>query len=155
MHIIYKNEASYCVTQFLTELAPSAELFGSKLSEGCCVVSNHFSISSPTVVSKHHWPQYQPLDDLSPDFIVALFKWHGSVSYGGPPLSQPPHFIPGNPYARLSEVAQSYLTATPRTAARQAPRSIGFSRQAYWSGLPCPSPTYSITSQTIPRTSLL
>ena len=29
---------------------------------------------------------------------------------------------------------------TPWTAARQAPLSMGFSRQAYWSGLPCPPP---------------
>ena len=31
-------------------------------------------------------------------------------------------------------------SATPWTAARQAPLSIGFSRQEYWSGLPCPLP---------------
>ena len=30
--------------------------------------------------------------------------------------------------------------ATPWTAARQAPPSMGFSRQGYWSGLPFPSP---------------
>ena len=29
---------------------------------------------------------------------------------------------------------------TPRTVARQAPLSMGFSRQGYWSGLPFPSP---------------
>ena len=40
-----------------------------------------------------------------------------------------------------SEVAQSCLTlATPWTAAYQAPPSMGFSRQKYWSGLPLPSP---------------
>ena len=32
------------------------------------------------------------------------------------------------------------LFATPWTAARQAPLSMGFSRQEYWSGLPFPSP---------------
>ena len=32
------------------------------------------------------------------------------------------------------------LFATPRTAAYQAPPSMGFSRQKYWSGLPFPSP---------------
>ena len=32
------------------------------------------------------------------------------------------------------------LFATPQTVARQAPLSMGFSRQEYWSGLPCPSP---------------
>ena len=29
---------------------------------------------------------------------------------------------------------------TPWTVAHQAPLSMGFSRQEYWSGLPCPSP---------------
>ena len=31
-------------------------------------------------------------------------------------------------------------SATPGTAAHQAPLSMGFSRQEYWSGLPCPPP---------------
>ena len=30
--------------------------------------------------------------------------------------------------------------ATPRTVARQAPLSMGFSRQEHWRGVPCPSP---------------
>ena len=32
------------------------------------------------------------------------------------------------------------LFAAPWTVAHQAPLSVGFSRQEYWSGLPCPSP---------------
>ena len=32
------------------------------------------------------------------------------------------------------------LPATPWTAAHQAPPSMGFSRQEYWSGVPLPSP---------------
>ena len=32
------------------------------------------------------------------------------------------------------------LFVTPWTVARQAPMSVGFSRQEYWSGLPFPSP---------------
>ena len=40
-----------------------------------------------------------------------------------------------------SEVAQSCPTlSTPWTAAYQAPPSMGFSRQEYWSGVPLPSP---------------
>ena len=40
-----------------------------------------------------------------------------------------------------SEVAQSgRLFATPWTVAYQAPPSMGFSRQDYWSGVPLPSP---------------
>ena len=36
------------------------------------------------------------------------------------------------------------LLATPWTAAYQAPLSMGFSRQEYWSGLPLPFPKYPI-----------
>jgi len=44
-----------------------------------------------------------------------------------------------------SEVAQSCLTlATPWTAAYQAPPSMGFSRQEYWSGVPLPSPKITV-----------
>ena len=38
--------------------------------------------------------------------------------------------------------AQSFQlcdSATPWTVAHQVPRSLGFPRQEYWSGLPCPS----------------
>ena len=34
--------------------------------------------------------------------------------------------------------------ATPWTAAHQAPPSMGFSRQEYWSGVPLPSPLLSL-----------
>ena len=36
-------------------------------------------------------------------------------------------------------------SATPWTAARQAPLSMGFSRQDYWSGLPFPPPKQTLT----------
>ena len=36
-----------------------------------------------------------------------------------------------------------WLLATPWTAAYQAPPSMGFSRQEYWSGVPLPSPCLS------------
>ena len=38
----------------------------------------------------------------------------------------------------LCAVAQSCLTVSPWTAARQTSLSMGFSMQEYWSGLPCP-----------------
>ena len=38
----------------------------------------------------------------------------------------------------LSHYSRVQLFVTPWTVARQAPLSIGFSRQEYWSGLPCP-----------------
>ena len=38
------------------------------------------------------------------------------------------------------------LLATPWTAAYQAPPSMGFSRQEYWSGVPLPSPNQTKTN---------
>ena len=40
----------------------------------------------------------------------------------------------------ISHFSHVWLFATPWTGARQAPLSMGFSRQAYWSGLPRPPP---------------
>ena len=46
-----------------------------------------------------------------------------------------------------SEVAQSCPTLRdPWTAAHQAPPSMGFSRQEYWSGVPLPSPMTNLDS---------
>ena len=40
----------------------------------------------------------------------------------------------------LSHFSCVWLCVTPWTVAHQAPLSMGFSRQKYWSGLPCSSP---------------
>ena len=40
----------------------------------------------------------------------------------------------------LSLFSHVQLYATPWTVVHQAPLSMEFSRQNYWSGLPCPSP---------------
>ena len=41
----------------------------------------------------------------------------------------------------VKSLSRVRLFATPWTVAYQAPLSMGFSRQEYWSGLPFPSPT--------------
>ena len=40
----------------------------------------------------------------------------------------------------MKSLSRARLSATPWTAACQAPPSMGFSRQEYWSGVPLPSP---------------
>ena len=40
----------------------------------------------------------------------------------------------------VKSLSRVQLLATPWTAAHQAPLSMGFSRQEYWSGVPLPSP---------------
>ena len=44
---------------------------------------------------------------------------------------------------KVKSLSRVRLLATPWTAAYQAPPSMGFSRQEYWSGVPLPSP-YSL-----------
>ena len=41
---------------------------------------------------------------------------------------------------KVKSLSRVRLLATPWTAAYQAPPSMGFSRQEYWSGVPSPSP---------------
>ena len=52
-----------------------------------------------------------------------------------------------------SEVAQSCLTLS--NPMDQAPQSMGFSRQAYWSGVPLPSPFAFLTLLDLPPTQLV
>ena len=42
---------------------------------------------------------------------------------------------------KVKSLSRVWLLATPWTAAYQAPPSLGFSRQEYWSGVPLPSPS--------------
>ena len=44
---------------------------------------------------------------------------------------------------KVKSLSRIRLLATPWTAAYQAPPSMGFSRQEYWSGVPLPSPKLS------------
>ena len=44
----------------------------------------------------------------------------------------------------MKSLSRIRLSSTPWTAAHQAPPSMGFSRQECWSGVPLPSPKYSL-----------
>ena len=44
---------------------------------------------------------------------------------------------------KVKSLSRVRILATPWTAAHQAPLSMGFSRQEYWSGVPLPSPLLS------------
>ena len=53
---------------------------------------------------------------------------------------------------KVKSLSHVRLFATPWTAAYQAPPSMGFSRQEYWSGVPSPSPlvhwlTWALSSE--------
>ena len=48
---------------------------------------------------------------------------------------------------KVKSLSHVRLFATPWTSAHQAPLSMGFSRQEYWSGVPLPSPKHEMKSE--------
>src|SRR5574341_894707 len=52
---------------------------------------------------------------------------------------------------KVKSLSRAGLFATPRTVAYQAPPSMEFSRQDYWSGLPCPSSIVWEVNASCPR----
>ena len=50
---------------------------------------------------------------------------------------------------KVKSLSNVWLLATPWTAAHQAPPSMGFSRQEYWSGVPLPSPKVAQSCPTL------
>ena len=51
---------------------------------------------------------------------------------------------------KVKSLSRVRLLVTPWTAAYQAPPSMGFSRQEYWSGVPLPSPQHRHTTLHMP-----
>ena len=51
--------------------------------------------------------------------------------------------------SEVKSLSRVRLLATQWTAAYQAPRSMGFARQEYWSGLPLPSPKIGLGSPNV------
>ena len=86
----------------------------------CVFLPPLFKISSASVRSYHFCPLLCPsLHEMFPWYLY--FSWRGLCVHAKL-LSHVPLFV------------------TPWTIARQASLSIVFSRQEYWSGLPCPPP---------------
>ena len=97
-----------------------------------------------------------------PTTAAAAKLLHSCPTLCDPIDSSPPGFpIPGILQARTLEwvaisfcnawkwkvkvklLSRVWLLETPWTTAYQAPPSMGFSRQEYWSGVPSPSPPYN------------
>ena len=50
---------------------------------------------------------------------------------------------------KVKPLSRVWLLVTPWTAAHQAPPSMGFPRQEYWSGVPLPSPSHPIITASL------
>ena len=91
--------------------------------------------SSEAKISHDSWPKNQSIKQKQ-----CCIKFSKDFKNG-------PHQKKAMPSATVLLFSHSVVSdsVTPWTAARQAPLSIGFSRQGYWSGLPLPSPSLKIT----------
>ena len=80
---------------------------------------------------------YDPTDGSPPGFAVPGILQARTLEWVAIPFSNAWKWK-----VKVKSLSCVRLLATPWTAAYQAPLSIGFSRQEYWSGLPLPSPLY-------------
>ena len=91
---------------------------------GCCCCFSHVWLWDPADRS----PPGSPV----PGILQARTLEWGAIS-----------FSKGwNWKVKVKSFSRVQLLATPWTVANQAPLSMGFSRQEYWSGVPLPSPQH-------------
>ena len=88
------------------------------------------------------WFPYHFLLDL---VLLWSVSYNNSFNIGVPQIlslliSLTASFFPGDLFVVVKSLSRVRLFATPWTVAYQAPPSLGFSRQEYWSELPFPSP---------------
>ena len=137
-HIIF-----CCSVLLLPSIIPSIRVFSIELAL-CIWGTNYWSFSFSVSPSN----EYSELISFQIDWFD-LFAVQGTLRsllqhFFMVQLSQPyvatGKTIPLTMLLMLSRFSRVQLCATPWTAARQAPLSMGFSRQEYWSGVLCPPP---------------
>ena len=110
----------------------------SSVAQSCPTLCYPMNRSTPGLPVHHHPWVHSDSCPSSP--------WcHPVISSSVVPFSSCPQSLPASkssPMSQLSEseVAQSCPTLCDPWTVAQAPPSMGFSRQEYWSGLPFPSP---------------
>ena len=85
------------------------------------------------------WP-CPPPGDLPDPGIKPTFLTSAALARGFFSTSTTWEALPSVQFSSFQSLSRVRLFATPWTVAHQAPPSMGFSRQVYWSGLPFPSP---------------
>ena len=88
---------------------------------------------------------------LEPDILECEVKWAlGSITRnragGSDGIPVKLFQILKDDALKVMSLSCARLLVTPWTAGYQAPLSMGFSRQEYWSGVPLPSPSASVMS---------
>ena len=119
----------------------------SEVAQSCLTVCNSVDSSLPGS-SVHGILQARILEWVAISFSISFSPSPGDLPDPGIEPRSPAlqadalsSELPGKPKTRLDySLSHVRLFVTQWTVAHQAPPSMGFSRQEYWSGLPFPSP---------------
>ena len=127
------------------------ECVHAKLLQSCPILCDHMDCSTPgsavhgyspgknTGVDCHALLQgIFPTQGLNLHLSHLLHWQEGSLPLA--PAGKPVRGEYSEVKVKVKSLSHVRLFATPWTVAQQAPPSMGFSRQEYWSGLPFPSP---------------
>ena len=117
-------QAEKCIQAILTTLCPNSWAMKFKYGHCWCCCCQVTSVMSDSV-RPHRWKPTR-----------LLFPWDSP----GKNIGMGCHFL--LQCMKLKSLSRAQLLATPWTTAYQAPPSMGYSRQEYWSGLPLPSPKH-------------
>ena len=115
----------------------------SSCTDRTCLSSNHFNSFSGC----HHLWWTEVWLTFSPFAAAAAKSLQSCLTLCDPIDGSPPgkntgvgcHFLLQCMKVKVKSLSPVQLLVTPWTAAHQAPLSMGFSRQEYWSGVPSPS----------------
>ena len=120
------------------------------LSESCFIILTSATAAAKSLQSC--LTLYDPIDGSPPGSLVPGILQARTLEWVAISFSNACRWK-----EKVKSLSRVRLLETPRTIAYQAPPSMGFSRQEYWSGVPSPSPDISklllnISSLPLPQT---
>ena len=110
---------------------------GKNTGVGCHFLLQWRKVKSESDVAQSCPTLSDPMDGSPPGssvhgiFQARVLEW-GAIAFSNA----------GKWKVKVTSLSCVWLLATQWTAAHQAPPSMGFSRQEYWSGVPLPSPVH-------------
>ena len=116
---------------------------GKNTGVGCHFLLQCMKVKSKSEVAESCLTLSDPIDCSLPGssihgiFQARVLEW-GAIAFSL-------KYLTSTQYCAQS-LSRVQLFVTPWTVAYQAPPSMGFSRQEYWSGLPLPSPVLKINN---------